>query len=98
MTITPCIKYKHLSICSSSLNFTKTEIFTKIYTYFRKLLRIIEIFYDNFSVYWKIVSNANAPKYKTDARFTKTKSPIQKTAKIVLRFVEYLFSTNKKIE
>src|SRR5690606_35621652 len=41
-----------------------------------------------------IVSKAVAPRYKTEVRFTKMKSPIQKTAKIVLRFLLNLFSTN----
>ncbi|CAI8198611.1 MAG: Uncharacterised protein [Flavobacteriaceae bacterium] len=41
-----------------------------------------------------MVSRAKPPKYITEARLTNTYRPIQKTAKMVLRLAENLFSTN----
>ena len=44
-----------------------------------------------------IVSIALPPKKRTVVRFTKTNSAIQKIAKIVFKFVLYLFSINSGI-
>ena len=41
-----------------------------------------------------IVSKANEPKYNTEARLTNTYRAIQKTASMVFKLVENLFSTN----
>ena len=44
-----------------------------------------------------MVSKANDPKYKTEARLTNTYKPIQKMARMVLSCGLYLFSTNSGI-
>ena len=44
-----------------------------------------------------IVSMAFAPKKSTEVKFTKINKAIQKTARMVFRFVEKRFSTNSGI-